>query len=359
MSVNDYHNNKVDNLDDRYGRIRAELKTMDANEAIAVIEEFLINAPEYAEAHNDLGVIYYDKGNKLQTLGHYEKAVRLSPGNITFAKNLASFYFVEMGWVNEATRMYTDIMRLNPDDIDTLASLGIIAKTTNRLEEAGIFFGRILELEPWNEDARQAFLSVSSSSIPDIEPHCSPSSETRKDSDLDTIMADLRNVISHLEEARTPYQKACDLAENGQPEDAIATLLDIIDQEPDKGLIHNDLGVLYLQAGAMDESLKHHEAALSFSPSNPVFRKNLANLYFTIGKTDDAVEIFTGLLRENPNDTETLGSLAIISSSLNRREEACIFLRKISELEQDNVDARRLLHELQSSENQGFFLTSQ
>ena len=59
--------------------------------AIGALEMFLAIYPNYSPAHNDLGGLYYDMGEKEKALGHYEKAARLEPQNLVFQKNLADF----------------------------------------------------------------------------------------------------------------------------------------------------------------------------------------------------------------------------------------------------------------------------
>ncbi|MEA1923420.1 MAG: hypothetical protein U9N63_12285, partial [Pseudomonadota bacterium] len=63
---------------------------------------FLEKFPNFALAHNDLGVISH-KLEKLENAGScYRKAVLLAPDNITFRKNLADFIFVIEGHPEKA-----------------------------------------------------------------------------------------------------------------------------------------------------------------------------------------------------------------------------------------------------------------
>lgn len=122
-------------------------------EAIGKIIAFLRDFPEYGEAHNDLAVLYYRTGDFDGTLAHYEKAVLLSPDNITFKKNLASFLFVQCQRRDEAIELYANILSSNPHDVETLIALGIISRSMGLLKEARLFFCQALEQEPWNTEA--------------------------------------------------------------------------------------------------------------------------------------------------------------------------------------------------------------
>ena len=60
-------------------------------EAIGALRVFLGLCPDYALAHNDLGVLYFKEGEKEKAHKHYERASQLEPDNLAFQKNLADF----------------------------------------------------------------------------------------------------------------------------------------------------------------------------------------------------------------------------------------------------------------------------
>lgn len=347
----------------RYERLKIQLEVLPLDESLRTVEKFLKESPDFAEAHNDLGVLYFKEGNKLQALGHYEKAVRLAPLNSTFRKNLASFYFVEMGWTDDAIAIYTDILTSYPSDIEVLAALGIISNAIGRPEEAGIFFRRIIELEPWNDDVRKALAALDPLSATCLETLPSEPIDIpvpSRMSEIDDILASLRKPTPPPEDSPDElYRKALKLANDGFIEQAIADLHRLLLQDTDNALIHNDLAVLYSQTGDAANALFYQEKAVGLAPYNSTFQKNLAGLYYSSGnRSDDAIALYTRLLRENSDDVEILGALAIISIENLRPDEAMIFLDKIIELEPGNGDARQLREQIRSGNNKDFFLSA-
>lgn len=346
---------------DHYGKLLGSLEHVPDSEKIERIREFLKSSPDLAEAHNDLGVLYYRTGEKLLALGHHEKAVRLSPGNMTFRKNLAGFYFVEMGWTDDAIEIFTDILKSNPADTETLTSLGIISRALDLTDEAGIFFKRVTELEPWNRDARDALASLTAAK-PLHAPH-PPVEEERPQpytvADIDAILAQVGKT-GRTPAPKTPeehYAAAVTLAEEGKLEDAVSALETLLRNRPGDPVIHNDLGVLYQKLGNPLKSLEHHEMAVARSPRDPLFLKNLASLYYAeLGRTDDAIGLYLQLLKEHPEDTDVLGALAMISAANNRPAEAAVFLKRILHLEPANESARTLLAHLVPDDSGNFFL---
>ena len=130
-------------------------------EAIGALEMFLAIWPDYALAYNDLGVLYYKDGNKEKTLQCYQKAADLQPGNITFQKNLADFYYVELGQVEEAMGIYVKVLSINPEDVETLHIMGHICVAVERFDDAKGFYDRVLNIAPGHEGARKAIDKIS------------------------------------------------------------------------------------------------------------------------------------------------------------------------------------------------------
>jgi tetratricopeptide (TPR) repeat protein len=74
---------------------------------------------------------------------------------LNFQKNLADFYFVESGRVEDALAVYKGVLDVDAGDVEALMSMGLICEAIERPEDARHFYNRVLETEPWNVDARQ------------------------------------------------------------------------------------------------------------------------------------------------------------------------------------------------------------
>lgn len=316
--------------------------------AIERVEHFLKKHSNFAQAHNDLGVLYHRSGDLLRSLAHYEKAVRLQPDNPVFRKNLAEFYAIELGWIDDAILILVDLLKDSPNDVGVLSTLAVISIRINQPNEAEIFLGKILALEPWNADARTLLDEIRSGGalqvpVPPVEQKTQPESGS-----LDSLLQGLRQSIASMTAVgKAPeerYRDALRLAEEGKTSEAITALEEIVRSLPAYALAWNDLGVLAFQSGDLNRSLVAHEQAVRLDPVNPVFGRNLANLYYSaLGRTDDAIQIFTGILREQPNDVETLLALGQISAANGCPEQARTFITKVLQIEPWNMAAREFL----------------
>lgn len=288
-----------------YQRLRACLSRESAEAAIAEIKTFLKMFSDVSLAHNDLGVLYHQSGNNLLALAHYEKANRLQPNNPTVVKNLAEFYFVVLGWNDDAIEMLTDLLKSWPDDFEILTALGAISEKVGRPDEARAFYRKANQLEPDNADVRE-------------------------------ILARLDGPVSAAE-----YRQPALLQ---QEDEELAPLKRLLTQNPANALAHNNLGIVYTQRGEYDLASVHHEQAVQYEPRNLMYRKNLADLYYSaLGRTDDAIEIYTQLIKEYPEDVEVLSALAIFSKGAGLKEQARIFINKVLSLQPWNSEARTFL----------------
>jgi len=123
--------------------------------ATIALEELITLYPKFALAYNDLGVLYFNKGEKEKALSYYEKAVQLQPENITYQKNLADFYYVELGRIEDALKLYNKALYINSKDIETLLIIGHICVSLKKFDDAKAFYNKVLDIDPLNEDARQ------------------------------------------------------------------------------------------------------------------------------------------------------------------------------------------------------------
>jgi len=132
-----------------------------ADDATTSLESLVSKHPDFALAHNDLGVLYFQQGKKERCLQSYEKAVAIEPGNPNFQKNLADFYLVEQGEVEKALEIYFSVLSENPEDIDALMVAGHICAGLGKVESARTFYERLLEIEPWNLEASERLENLS------------------------------------------------------------------------------------------------------------------------------------------------------------------------------------------------------
>lgn len=154
-----------------------------------------------------------------------------------------------------------------------------------------------------------------------------------------------QNLIA-IEGAAT-YERILGVVRDVEADEAIRHIQDFLKIYPDFGQAHNDLAVLYYQAGNTLKALAHHEKAHKLDPANITYRKNLADFYFAeLEWTGDAIHIYLDILKANPFDIEALNALGTISLQIGRREQARQYFTRTLQLDSTNAEARQALQEL-------------
>jgi len=92
--------------------------------------------PDYAEAINNLGTVYYAKKSYRRATSQYLKALRLNPNNpASIYSNLGTAYFARKKY-EEATTAYAKALSLDPDVFERRSSYGTLLEDRNVAERA-------------------------------------------------------------------------------------------------------------------------------------------------------------------------------------------------------------------------------
>jgi tetratricopeptide (TPR) repeat protein len=306
-----------------YQEIEPTLNSGQPDTVIQALENLSAVYPDFALAHNDLGVLYYQRGDKANAQAHYERAAELEPDNMTFQKNLADFYFVELNRIQEAMDIYVKVLEANPEDVETLLTAGHISVALQRFDDARDIYNRVLEIELWNADARQFLEALDNPKTKQVSG----------------------------KSAEKMYQEITPLINSGQPDAAIYALEELLATYPDFALAHNDLGVLYYHQGDKTAAQLHYEHAVRFEPDNMTFQKNLADFYFVeLNRVEEAMNMYVKILETHPEDVETLMTAGHISTALQRFDDARTIYERALEIEPWNADARQCLENVDNQE---------
>jgi GT2 family glycosyltransferase/tetratricopeptide (TPR) repeat protein len=302
-----------------YTQAHERLSGGDRVTALDLLDQVIHMAPQNALAHNDRGVLSYERNEKEKALYHYRQAVELAPDNITFLKNLADFYWVERKDAKKALEQYVQVLQLEPSDVETLLNCSQICRALNKQNDARDFLVHAQQIEPWNEDIGELLKALP----------------------LDD------NDTSQPADRESLYQRAKDKAAAGDPNGAVADLARILQQEPYNALLHNDIGVLNYDSGNMAEALSCYEQAVAIAPDQALFKKNLADFYLMEqGRIEDAMKLYVSILEKDPQDLDCLLACGLVCIRMKKSDDARVFFERVLDIAPWNTSAKQGLEQL-------------
>ena len=81
--------------------------------------------PQYAEAINNLGTIYYANKSYRRAITQYRKALAITPDAASILSNLGTAYFARKNYT-EASAMYEKALKLDPDVFEHRGTNGVL-----------------------------------------------------------------------------------------------------------------------------------------------------------------------------------------------------------------------------------------
>jgi predicted TPR repeat methyltransferase len=149
--------------------------------------------------------------------------------------------------------------------------------------------------------------------------------------------------ISEKKNIETRFSRACDLHSRSEFSAAEKIYLRLLEQMPDAGLVHYNIGLLYYQTKRYNRAINHYTLAKKSAPADPDLLFNLALCQKKIGRVEDAAKSFQQLIQLEPKEPDSLYNLANCYRELRKYDQAeDAYLRALAE-QPDHLSANRNL----------------
>jgi len=138
---------------------------------------------------------------------------------------------------------------------------------------------------------------------------------------------------------QTQINSVIELYSNGQIEEALDSVGDLIKDYPDEALLYNISGACYASLGQLDTAVKQYEKTIAIKPDYAEAHNNLGITLQDLGQLDSAVKSYEQALAIKPDYAEAHYSLGNASKKLGQLDAAVKRYEQALEIKPDYVEA--------------------
>jgi Flp pilus assembly protein TadD len=274
----------------------------------------------------------------------------LLPAVAANPKDSTAWY--DLGYVYKATKRrpeaidaYTKCLAIKPDIYQATLSLGLLLAQDGKDAEAAKYMKLALKLMPPNTsaadkalnwktlgeieqksdpaDAAVAFRKASELAPKDIESHLLAGRMLSTNKDFAGAEKEYRAALALDPHSKDALTGLIDLyRDNNRVEEGQAALREYAKQYPDDPKIHLLVGQSLLKSGDTTGAVAEFDAGLKQSPGDVNLLHEVAAMYASLKKFDQAAPRYADLVKAAPNDPEYHYQYGVVLMQLHRFPEA-------------------------------------
>ena len=243
--------------------------------------------PELADAYNNRGIAYADKGDFDRAIQDYNAAITLNPQH-TNAYNNRGIEYDKKGEVGRAIQDYSSAIDLNPEDVESYHNRGIAYGKKGDFDRAIRDFTKVIDLNPEYADA-----------------YNNRGIAYRGKSDLETAIRDFTKAMDlNPKLAETYNNRGIAYADKGDFDRAIQDFTKVIDLNPELAKTYYSRGNTYEGKGDLETAIQDYTKAIDLNPEYADAYNNRGIAYADKGDFDRAIQDFTKVIDLNPQHTK-------------------------------------------------------
>lgn len=236
----------------------------------------------------------------------------------------------QTGDLEKAHALYTEILKLDPQNIEALHLLGILEAQQQNYQSALLLLQRAIAIAPKIPYLHNSLGNVFKHLGEMPKAHHHYEEALRLEPNSATAHNNLANILGNLNKntaALTHYQQALQLKpdysdahynlallyiKQGQDANAIAHLNSTIQLDPKHTNAHNQLALIFLRQNNEIQAIKHYQTCLQIDPDNLIAEQNIGAILCKKGEFETAIIYLEKALKKEPKHLETLHNLGAI-----------------------------------------------
>jgi tetratricopeptide (TPR) repeat protein len=218
----------------------------------------------------------------------------------------------QAGNLEQAEQLYRQILQVDPQHVDALHLLGIIACQQGKNDLAIRYMSEALRLRPDFAEARNSLGNV-----------------FREQGRLEEAAASYRLALRLLPNFVVALSNlGLVLREQGKLEAAVVTLQQALRLDPNSAGVHDNLGTALRAQGKLEEAALRYQEALRLQPDYALAHSNLGMVLTLQERLEEAVASFRQAIRLRPNYAEAHTGLGAALQEQGKLEEAVASLEQ-------------------------------
>jgi tetratricopeptide (TPR) repeat protein len=267
------------------------LKSNQLNESEKYLRQAMRLAPSFAKPHEDLGHLLLQKAQPEEAIEVLKKATRLDPNSDHAFFNLGKALAM-MGEGQEADKAFERSFELNPKR--KKLALAAEHQKEGRWEEAERLYREVLRDDPTNVDAMRLLGNIAM--------------QTGRIFHAERLF---RRAVSNAPDfAMANIDLGLALKKQSRLEEAIDQFRQALRLEPDNVQAHYLLGSSLSLAAQTYEAVKAYKKVLELAPKHSGAMLGLGHVLKTVGQQEEAIEAYRNCIRHKPHNGEIYWSLA-------------------------------------------------
>jgi tetratricopeptide (TPR) repeat protein len=229
----------------------------------------------------------------------------------------------QAGNLQAAEQIYRQILAVEPNHVDAIHLLGVMANQVGRHETAVDYLRRAIELRAdvaaFHNNLGEAYRA------------------SRRTAEAVACYHRALDLSPNYAEAHSNLGNA--LKELGEPDQAIASYRRALELKPDFADAHYNLGIALKDQGALDPAIASYRRALELRPDFAAAHNNLGAAFKEQGKLDEAIACYRRVLELRPDFADAHNNLGAAFKEQARLDEAIACYRRALELRPDFPEA--------------------
>ncbi len=304
----------------------------------------------------DLALQHHQAGRLHEAEQFYRQILTQQPNHVD-ALHLLGLIAHQVGRNDVAMDLIRQAIALNTNFPEAHSNLSAVLDDLGKLDEAIAAANQAIALNPgypdahYNlgnalkdkgqlDDAIAAYRKAISLKPSYPEAHCNLGTVLKDNGQLDPAIAAFHQAIAANPNWSVPYNNlGLALADKGQLNEAILAFRRAISLQPNYAEAHNNLGAALKNNGQLDEAISSFRQAIALKPDYSQVHSNLASALTAKGQFNEAIAAYRQAVALNPSSPQAQNALGVALKDHGQLDQAIAVYYQAIALQPDYADA--------------------